>query len=246
MSKFKNDEPNLELANTVLPKQLLKSINHIFNQNIIDTTLVGGTALAGFYAGHRRSDDIDLFTKDENSFMAAILAVESLQEIGAALNKNHHSKQYYNCLCELAGHQFTIDIAIDENLFSIDSSSKIDKIQIAKLETIFKMKAATLVSRCSEKDLYDLMWLFENSNYDIKFLIDSAFEVDLGASAEAILISISGTRLNMEACSFVIHESKQAAYKKIKQFAKLLFNEIYSFEKKQKNTPLKTIIGFLK
>ena len=32
---------------------------------------------------------------------------------------------------------------------------------VATAETLLKMKAATLVSRASEKDLYDLAWFFE-------------------------------------------------------------------------------------
>ena len=47
--------------------------------------LVGGTALAGYYAGHRRSDDLDLFVRDEAACRAAVLAVKSLVTLGAGI-----------------------------------------------------------------------------------------------------------------------------------------------------------------
>lgn len=53
--------PRAELAARFLPAPLWRGLSHVFAQGLSDTMLVGGTALAGFYAGHRRSDDLDLF-----------------------------------------------------------------------------------------------------------------------------------------------------------------------------------------
>ena len=59
----------------MLPFPLLQALRHVFAQGLNDCVLVGGTALAGFYAGHRRSDDLDLFTGSATAFTQAVLAV---------------------------------------------------------------------------------------------------------------------------------------------------------------------------
>ena len=55
-------KPESGLAAEVLPPPLYRALTHVFAQGIDGAMLVGGTALAGYYAGHRRSDDLDLFT----------------------------------------------------------------------------------------------------------------------------------------------------------------------------------------
>ena len=69
------DQPDLSLARRVLPAPLLRALQHVFAQGLSGCMLVGGTALAGFYAGHRRSDDLDLFTETGEDQSAAVLAV---------------------------------------------------------------------------------------------------------------------------------------------------------------------------
>ena len=64
-------EPQSSLAEQVLPGPLYQALTHVFGQGVSGCMLVGGTALAGYYAGHRRSDDLDLFTEDAFSQRAA-------------------------------------------------------------------------------------------------------------------------------------------------------------------------------
>lgn len=245
MQEISRIKADLKIAKKVLPAPLLKAIQHIFDQEISDTVLAGGTALSGFYAGHRRSDDIDLFTKTEHSFKSALYAIESLKGLGAILVQQSHSKQYFRSLCNFENHLFTIDLVLDQNIFRIDSFQTIGSIQLSDLSSLFKMKAATLVSRCSEKDLYDLVWLFEhylNDQNSMDFLVQSALEIDLGANSEAMLLSLSGAILSQKACNFAIHESPSDAFKKIVHFQKQLIREIREYELGNKNSPLKDII----
>ena len=146
------------LADRVLPPPLLKSLRHIFAQGISDCLLVGGTALAGFYAGHRRSDDLDLFTGNAVSFRQTVLAVRSLRSIGVELQERSGSNQYYRAVCSLEDLSFTVDVVLDKRLLDIAETSAAGAVVVAGLPTLFAMKAAALVSRCSEKDLYDLLW----------------------------------------------------------------------------------------
>jgi hypothetical protein len=242
-SRFK---ASLELAQKTLPTPLLNAIIHVFHQQLNGVVLVGGTALAGFYAGHRRSDDIDLFVQSESSFKSAILAIESLSSIGANLKEMHHSRQYYNSICNFNGHSFTIDVVVDSNLFQIGTFQLIGNTHIANVETIYKMKAATLVSRCSEKDIYDLIWLFDNVDNNISNLVKYANDIDNGANLENILISLTGATLKLNACNFAIHESFEIAHKRITKFSEFLITELLSLIRQNKEAPLKDVLKKIK
>ena len=83
---------------------------------------------------------------------------------------------------------------------------------MADLPTLLSMKAATLVSRCSEKDLYDLLWLF-GAFPDRHFadLIELGHEFDGGVNGEALLYSIGSAGLEQAACGFASEFGMPAA-----------------------------------
>ena len=227
-------KPRYDLAKKVLPDGLLKTIEHIFSQNIFDCVLVGGTALAGFYFGHRKSDDIDLFVKDECAFKAAIYAVKSLlSKKNIEILSERSSSQYFHCLTRFKDHTFTIDIVIDSNIFDVAKSETVEKnITVLTLDGLLKTKIATLVSRCSEKDLYDLLWLMEEyPKMDIQTLISCGMEIDGGMNAESLLISISGANLQKESCGFakICNIDESRIYKRITVFQNELCKKISKF-----------------
>ncbi len=186
--------------------------------------LVGGTALAGYYAGHRRSDDLDLFAGDESSRRATVLAVKSLSTLGAAIEERLSTSQFYSATCELDGHLFTVQVVLDSNLFVIAGFHQAaDGVLVADLPTLLKMKAATLVSRCAEKDLYDLLWLLRREpGLTLEKLVELGAQVDAGMSPEAVLTSLVGTTLSKGACTFSRTESPGAVFRKISSLKKKL------------------------
>lgn len=196
--------PNATLAVKTLPPPLMQAIQATFGNGLIGCALVGGTALAGFYAGHRESDDMDLFTADVTAQAMTVTAIKSLASIGVMFSDERNSPSFYHVLGSLAGHNFTIDVVLDANIHQIGTFVKTaGGIHVANLETLLMMKIATLVSRCSEKDLFDLKWLTENyRNPDIDEWTALGLKVDGGASAESMLISLSGANLRIEACGF--------------------------------------------
>ena len=96
---------NIELARQILPPGLWRALEFIFAQQLPSTMLVGGTALAGFYAGHRRSDeDQELFTGVAAAYEAAVRAVKLLPSVGASLSGEFTTALYYRCTCRLSEH----------------------------------------------------------------------------------------------------------------------------------------------
>jgi hypothetical protein len=219
-----SSKPDSRLAKTVLPHALHQSLCHVFAQGLSGCVLAGGTALAGFYAGHRRSDDLDLFVQSESAYRAAALAVKSLRSIGVSLEVENESSQYFEGLGQLDGHLFKVTVVLDSNLFRVGVPVILSgNIHVVDLDTLFKMKAATLVSRCSEKDLYDLIWLFRHyPTRKFDDLIQLGNEIDAGVNGEAILGSVSGAILRKDACDFSLNANLKA---------KMIYDEIIEFRK---------------
>ena len=197
-------EPNEDLALKALPEPLRKAIQATFKHGLPGCALVGGTALAGFYACHRESDDMDLFTADATAQAMTVAAVKALKKIGATLSDERNSPNFYHTLATLSGRNFTVDVVLDSNIHKIGTFAQSKTgVRIASLETLLMMKIAALVSRCSEKDLYDLIWLTEHYRHpDIEEWVALGRQVDGGSDAESMLISLTGANLRMEACGF--------------------------------------------
>lgn len=208
-----SQNPNPQLALIALPPPLYAALRHVFAQELKDVGLVGGTALAGYYAGHRRSDDLDLFCEHETAQMATVLAVQSLTQIGAEVRESYRSAQYFRSVCSYQGHSFTADVVTDPRIHQIGRFALAeDGVRVADVHTIFMMKAATLVSRASEKDLYDLLWLFEHvESLSLEALVEKGSLIDGGVNSESLIISLSGTILKESACDFALSPQVSAS-----------------------------------
>ena len=195
-----------------MPPLLLQALRHVFAQGLSDCVLVGGTALAGFYAGHRRSDDLDLFAGSATAFTQAVLAVRSLRTIEVELEERSHSNQYFRAVCYHRQLAFTVDVVLDEGGVSLSDTNTAGEVVVAGLPALLAMKAAALVSRCSEKDLYDLLWLFDAfPERELAELIELGRTVDRGVTGETLIYSIGSTELDRAACTFAVEFGTSAA-----------------------------------
>lgn len=203
--------------------------------------LVGGSALAGFYLGHRSSDDLDLFSSSPPAHRATVLAVRSLERLGAELSGPYASEQYFHVDCALEGHRFTVDAVLDPALFRVGRGHELEGgIRVASRDTLLRSKAATLVSRCSEKDLYDLIWILEDSELDIGELLSLGAELDTGVDAEAVLISVTGASLSEQACGFGFapEQIPRRIFEEISRFRQVLINDLQALLEAQPVPPL--------
>lgn len=236
------------LAAEILPPPLHRALTHVFAQGLDGTMLVGGTALAGYYAGHRRSDDLDLFTEGPLAQKAAILAVKSLADIGCSLALERTSAHLYHTTCRLDGHDFTAQVVLDSNLFAVGSGIRADDgVVVADLETLLKMKASTLVSRASEKDLSDLSWFFgQDPRLDVPALIALGEQVDRGMNAEALLISLIGTHMRESACGFSLTRTAAEVLAEVTRVREGLILGVERHLRKQPAPPIAALIRRLR
>ena len=124
--------------------------------------LVGGTALA-LQIGHRKSDDIDLFTKEELN----------IQEIDKYLNENHYAK-YQILNSQKMIYQVVIDgIKVDfvqhpfkliENIYHDSELAFLGKKDIAAMKL-----HAIETSGNRAKDFYDVYFLLKEMSLKVMF-----------------------------------------------------------------------------
>ena len=242
------DEPDSHLAARVLPGPLYRALKHVFAQGVADALLVGGTALAGYYAGHRRSDDLYLFVRDTSAFQAMVHATESSRTLGCTIEPRQRTAQFFDATCELSGHSFAVQVVIDARLFDIGQARRADDgVVVAELTTILKQKAATLVSRCSEKDLYDLQWLFRHfPTLQLESLMTLGAEVDAGMTAESVMLSLTGTTLRKSACGFARDETADAVFQGISDLKRALAERIDKLARKQEVGPVGELVRTLR
>ena len=154
------------------------------------------------------------------------------------------SAHFHHATCHLDGHDFTAQAVLDPNLFRVGSGTRADDgVVVADLTTLLKMKAATLVSRCGEKDLYDLVWLFDQAGeLEVPDLIALGAEVDLGMNAEAVLASLVGTELRESACAFSLNQSAGEVHAAITRLERGLVQGLESHLRGQPAPPIAALI----
>lgn len=237
-------KPSSSLAAEALPPSLHAAVTHVFSLGIDGAMLVGGTALAGYYAGHRRSDDLDLFTESAPAYRAAVLSAKSLREIGCSLADERSSARFYRTTCRLRGHGFTVQVVLDSNLFAVGVGVKADDgVVVADLDTLLKMKAATLVSRASEKDLFDLSWFFAQAErLDVPTLIALGQQVDGGVNAEAVLVNLVGTAMRESACGFAVTMNPAEVFAEVTRVREGLIHGVERHLRSEKAPPIAALI----
>lgn len=171
---------------------------------------------------------------------ATVLAVESLRGLGTQIRERQSTNQFYSATCRLAKHGFTVQVVLDTNLFEVGNALEAaDGVHVADLETLLKTKAATLLRRCSEKDLYDLVWLFTQfSDLNAAELIPLGAQIDGGMQAESLLISLVGTTLDASSCGFSNSQSAEDVLNEIESLKSQLES---AFDRAARGQPTPTI-----
>lgn len=144
--------------------------------------LTGGAALAGFYFGHRKTQDLDLFTlKDEIEKGFNILR-EISRKLGATIESLQSHPDFRRVLISRGDESVVVDL-VHEYVYQLDEHKSIIKgIRIDSPEEIFANKLCALLSRSEIRDLVDIHQL-EKAGYDLESALDAAEKKDSGLSA---------------------------------------------------------------
>jgi predicted nucleotidyltransferase component of viral defense system len=159
--------------------------------------LTGGAALAGYYLGHRETDDLDLFTTadilNEGGRVLTIVA----EVLGGRLETTVDTPLYKQYFIYAGTERLKIELVRDEHQL-LPKLVVNDLIHLDAKEEIAANKLTTLLSRGEIRDLVDLREL-EASGIDLEEALGRAHQKDRGATPGQLVEVLSEIRIGDDA-----------------------------------------------
>jgi predicted nucleotidyltransferase len=142
--------------------------------------LTGGTALAAFYLGHRLSDDLDLFTLDDEAFgkletELGRLGREMHWEVATTLTSPALRRVVFT---SQGGEELRVDLVRDIDV-QFGEHEQTEGVILDSLLNIAVNKVTTVFGRAAIKDFVDLYVLLKRG-YHLEALFDLAKQKDAG------------------------------------------------------------------
>ncbi len=154
--------------------------------------LTGGGALAGYYLGHRTTDDLDLFTTDDQAFERGRHVLEDVASgLGGTLAIRQDTPRFKRFVLTRGDEGLVIDIVRDTN-----HQLHVDKLERDGVppDEILANKLTRLVGRAEERDLVDVMFL-ERAGYPVEAALASALAKDGGCTPATLAWLLSETTI---------------------------------------------------
>ncbi|MCC7162515.1 MAG: nucleotidyl transferase AbiEii/AbiGii toxin family protein [Anaerolineae bacterium] len=141
--------------------------------------LTGGTALAAFYLEHRFSEDIDLFTLDDDALGFADRTIQQVaQELGASFSISVATPTFRQMFLTIPTESLKIDLVRDINV-QFGAHWTVGRVIVDSLENIGVNKVLAIFGRTTSKDFVDLYFILQEG-YSLGRLVTLAKEKDPG------------------------------------------------------------------
>lgn len=141
--------------------------------------LTGGAALAGFYLGHRETNDLDLFTLENEIENGFVIVKDTARALGASVEAIQTAPDFRRLLVKRGDEAVVVDL-IREYVFQLEREKReIGGIRIDSAEEILANKLCALLSRSEIRDLVDVREL-EKAGFKIEDALSAAQRKDTG------------------------------------------------------------------
>ena len=161
--------------------------------------LTGGGALAGFYFGHRTTEDIDLFAPPGLDLAEATRALgDATAECHATLTAQHTHPDFRRFLARRGEEQCVVDLVIDRAPMIDREKVAFGLVRVDTLREITANKVCTLLSRSEIKDLVDLSALLA-AGQSLERGIEDATKKDAGVDPATLAWLLSELTISPEA-----------------------------------------------
>ena len=169
--------------NPVLYPHQIKILTLFFNSSFgKQFFLTGGTALAAFYLGHRRSEDLDFFTLQSLDTLRLNWIIETiLKKTSSRIERQLKTPQYWELYLKNTTEDWIqrIDF-VQEQPIVFGKQKIIDTVVVDNLENMATNKILSIYGRLEPKDYLDLYWIFKEVNLDILKLFEKTKKKDAG------------------------------------------------------------------
>ncbi len=153
--------------------------------------LTGGSALAEYHLGHRRSQDLDLFTTREDAFDDADRIIRDVaSEMSASATAVRSGIGFRRYLIESGEEQAVVDLVLESAEQIDELKLETDAVLVDTLREIAVNKLCALLSRTETKDLVDLFFISKAGVEPLE-LLPEARRKDGGMSPGMLAYTIS-------------------------------------------------------
>jgi len=121
--------------------------------------LTGGGALAGFYLGHRETNDLDLFTTDDVLDEGEAALRDAAASLGASIERVRTAPEFRRRVVRRSGESVVVDLVRDRVPQARPEKPILEGVRVDPPEEIFANKLCTLLSRSEPRDLVDVRGL---------------------------------------------------------------------------------------
>jgi predicted nucleotidyltransferase component of viral defense system len=161
--------------------------------------LTGGGALAGFYFGHRDTEDLDLFSAPGPDLAEATQAlVEASDACGARLTAQRTYRDFRRFIARRGTEECLVDLVIDRAPALVEDKPSFGDVRVDALREIAANKICTLLARSEIKDLVDLRALVE-AGIDLEQALVDARQKDAGVEIATLAWILDELRIGPEA-----------------------------------------------
>lgn len=122
--------------------------------------LTGGAALVGYYLGHRRTADLDLFATREASIDQGVRSLRAASDaIGAGVESLQESQDFRRFAVRRGADLTIVDLVIDRAPQAFAEKQRVGDVRLDPPREIAANKICTLLDRMEVRDLVDLKLL---------------------------------------------------------------------------------------
>jgi predicted nucleotidyltransferase component of viral defense system len=143
--------------------------------------LTGGAVLAGWVLGHRRTDDLDLFTTDDAAMAESDRLVRGVaDQIAATVDVVRSTPDFRRYLLRRGSDGVVVDLA-RERVAQLRAKVVRDGLPMDPVEEIVANKICALLGRAEIRDLVDLYCL-ERAGFPVERFLEDAQQKDAGVT----------------------------------------------------------------
>jgi len=144
--------------------------------------LTGGAALVGFYLGHRVTNDLDLFTLENEIENGFAIVKDVARTLKASVEAIQTAPDFRRVLVTRSDEAIVVDL-VREYVFQLQPLKReINGIRVDSPEEILANKLCALLSRSEIRDLVDVREL-EKAGFKIEDALSVAQQKDSGLTA---------------------------------------------------------------
>jgi hypothetical protein len=144
--------------------------------------LTGGPALAGYYLGHRTTDDLDLFTTDPAAFeRGRFVMAEVASQLGGQLVTRQDAPGFRRLVLARDDEALVVDLVRDPSPQLHTTKLIQGAIVLDPPDEILANKLTALVGRAEQRDLVDVLCL-ERAGHRVEAALPAALAKDGGCT----------------------------------------------------------------